>query len=262
MPTVTYISDIHLEFYKQPIPYEVVMNWGGGNNNCDILCLAGDIGYPELVSYQTFLAYCSSVFKYVFVIAGNHEYYQTSTHYMKTIFNTNDKIKEICECFRNVHFLCESSYYIPEYNITVLGTTLWSDAYDEDHGYNDFSRIYNMSLHGYMQRLHEMSVCFLETELDKLKNNAEKSEVLVITHHMPSFQLISPKYKESDIKHLFATNLERFFDKKNNYNIKHWICGHSHTPVQKTIGTTQIWMNPIGYPGENRDVNWTTTFDF
>ena len=253
MPTVTYLSDLHLEFYKK-FPFDNVFDWKDG----DILCLAGDIGYPELDSYMHFLAYCSARFKYVFIIAGNHEYYKTSTHYLKTILNTNVKIKEICDQFRNVHFLNETSFYIEEYNLNVLGTTLWSDGGSEDdfYHYNDFQKIHNMSLYGYMDKLHEMSVSYLKRELERIKGDG--STVLVLTHHLPSFQLISEKYKNSDMKHLFATNLDHLF---RDYTIHHWICGHSHTAVQKTIGTTKIWMNPIGYPGENIDTKWVATFE-
>lgn len=255
MPTVTYLSDFHLEFYKKSIPYETILGWKGG----DILCLAGDIGYPELNSYFVFLAYCSSLYKYVFVIAGNHEYYKTIDHPLKTIQNTNKKIIEVSKQFRNVHFLSESSFYIPEYNLNVLGTTLWTGGEierDDMYGYNDFNKIQGMSMPGQMERLHETSLLFLKDELQKHKHDGSK--VLVLTHHLPSFQLIAPQYKDSGMNHLFATNLDNLF---RDYTIHHWICGHSHCPVQKTIENTKVWMNPVGYPGENKDICWNATFE-
>jgi len=255
MPTVTYLSDFHLEFYEKSIPYDTILGWKGG----DILCLAGDIGYPELDSYFTFLAYCSPLYKYVFVIAGNHEYYKTLAHPQKTIRNTNEKIAQICDQFSNVRFLCESSIYIPEYHLNVIGTTLWTGGEsdrDDMYQYNDFRKIHNMGLEGYMERLHETSLLFLKDELQKHKHDS--STVLVLTHHLPSFQLIAPQYKDSGMNHLFATNLDYLF---RDYTIHHWICGHSHSSVQKTIENTNVWMNPVGYPGENKDVCWTATFD-
>ena len=253
MPTVTYLSDIHLEFYKRTIPYGINLKRG------DILCLAGDIGDPESDLYFTFLAYCSPLFKYVFIIAGNHEYYKTPAHPQKTISNTNQKITQICNQFRNVIFLCESSVYVPEYNLHVIGTTLWTesgDDMDDMYQYNDFQKIHDMGMCGYMNRLHETSLLFLKDELQKHKHDG--STVLVLTHHLPSFQLIAPQYKNSGMNHLFATNLDDLF---RDYTIHHWICGHSHSPVQKTIENTKVWMNPVGYPGENKDVCWTATFE-
>jgi len=43
----------------------------------DVLCLAGDIGYPYSGIYREFLKQMNSDFKKVFIIAGNHEYYNS-----------------------------------------------------------------------------------------------------------------------------------------------------------------------------------------
>jgi len=191
MPTVTYLSDIHLEFYKRTIPYGIDLKGG------DILCLAGDIGYPESDIYFTFLSYCSPLFKYIFIIAGNHEYYKTATHPHKTIQSTNERIIEACNHYHNVHFLSDSSFHIPEYNLNVIGTTLWTGGepdLDDMYQYNDFRKINGMGMPGHMERLHEMSLLFLKDTLQKYKHN--NSTVLVLTHHLPSFQLIAPQYKD------------------------------------------------------------------
>ncbi len=253
MPTVTYLSDIHLEFYKRTIPYGIDLKGG------DILCLAGDIGYPESDIYFTFLSYCSPLFKYIFIIAGNHEYYKTATHPHKTIQSTNERIIEACNHYHNVHFLSDSSFHIPEYNLNVIGTTLWTGGepdLDDMYQYNDFRKINGMGMPGHMERLHEMSLLFLKDTLQKYKHN--NSTVLVLTHHLPSFQLIAPQYKDSGMNHLFATNLDYLF---RDYTIHHWICGHSHYPMNKKIENTNVWMNPVGYPDENKDICWTASFE-
>jgi predicted phosphohydrolase len=257
MPTVTYISDIHLEFYKNAeSEFDKITGWNTIEHR-DILCLAGDIGYPSSPNYKAFLAYCSEMFRYVFVITGNHEYYQTKKM-GKTITMVNDDIKEICNSFKNVHFLSESSFYVPEYDVQVMGTTLWTDTDDVDYTYNDFTQIYNMSLPGYMKRMHEMSLCYLTNELDRCRRQADGATVLVMTHHMPSFDLIAEPYKGSECSHFFASHLHRFI--KTN-KIDHWICGHSHIGVEKKINQTNVWMNPIGYPGEHKHPCWIKTFD-
>ena len=256
MPSVTYISDIHLEFYKASMPFESILQWKKG----DILCLAGDIGYPELPSYQAFLTYASSLFTHVFIIAGNHEYYQTRDCPHKTIHSVNNHITDICAQFPNVHFLNNTTYYMPEFDTYVLGTTLWSTTtgdHDELYTYNDFKKIHNMALPEYMDRLHDMSVSYVTGELEKLNMASSNSKIIVLTHHMPSYKLIHPSYKGSDINHLFATNLEKLM---YTYRIDHWICGHSHTSMNITIHNTQLWMNPVGYPGEHQHVTWDTSF--
>jgi len=114
MPTVTYLSDIHLEFYKRTIPFGIKLE------KSDILCLTGDIGEPFSDLYFTFLGHCSPLFKYIFIITGNHEYYKTETYTHKTIQSTNEKIVEVCKQFNNVHFLSDSSFHIPEYHLNVI----------------------------------------------------------------------------------------------------------------------------------------------
>lgn len=255
MPTVTYISDIHLEFYKESFPFEKILQWEKG----DILCLAGDIGYPELSTYSNFLAYASSLFRYVFVIAGNHEYYKHPTHPNKTMLTTNEQLTSVCQIFSNVHFLDNTTYYIEEFDTYILGTTLWSTTtgeHDEMYTYNDFKKIYKMSLTNYMDQLHAASVAYLTGELERLVS--VQSKVIVMTHHLPSYKLIAPQYKDSDLNHLFATNLERLFFL---YRIHHWICGHTHTAMNMKINKTHIWMNPVGYPGDNSDITWQTSFE-
>ena len=255
MPTVTYLSDFHLEFYKKSLPFESILQWKNG----DILCLAGDIGHPELPTYQAFLMYASSLFTHVFIIAGNHEYYQTVSHPKKTISSVSEQIADICQKFPNVHFLNNTTYYMPEFDTYVLGTTLWSTTtgdHDEMYIYNDFKKIHNMFLHEYMDKLHHMSVAYLTSELEKLVSST--SNIIVLSHHLPSHKLIAPQYADSDINHLFATNLEKLM---YTYRIHHWICGHSHTSVNMKIHKTQLWMNPVGYPGECEHVTWNATFD-
>lgn len=255
MPTVTYLSDIHLEYYKESFPFEKILQWKQG----DILCLAGDIGYPELPIYRSFLAYASSLFTYVFVIAGNHEYYTHSTHSNKTMLSTNEQIATICKSFPNVHFLDSATYYMKEFDTYVLGTTLWTTTtgeHDELYSYNDFKKIHKMSLTNYMDKLHDASVAYLTNELEKLISTTSK--VIVLTHHLPSHKLIAPQYKDSDLNHLFATNLERLL---YLYPIHHWICGHTHTSMDMKIHNTYMWMNPVGYPGENSTITWQPMFE-
>jgi Icc-related predicted phosphoesterase len=105
-----------------------------------------------------------------------------------------------------------------------------------------------------MDKLHAKSIEYLTTELEKHKT----SNVIVMTHHMPSFDLIAPEFRDSDMNHLFATHLNAMIKK---YHIDHWICGHSHVSMNMMIGNTHIHMNPIGYPDENHDINWKAYFE-
>lgn len=248
MPHVTYLSDLHLECFDTW--NDKYTGWEGDG---DILCLAGDIGKPNKKPYNDFIRHCSLMFKYVFVIAGNHEYYMS-----KTFDEVNTMINSICSQYSNVYFLNNNIHHIKEYNILILGTTLWTKT-KELHPlyckfYNDFNYIPEMTTQECMNALHEQSVLFLEKKL----NSHVFSKVIVLSHHMPSFELISAKYKGNPINYLYASDLTYMFEK---YKIDHWICGHSHVSNNITIQKTQIHMNPIGYPGENKVLHWSAMFE-
>jgi predicted phosphohydrolase len=240
MVQINYVSDIHLEFYKKDC-FDKIFHFP---DNGEILCLAGDIGYPQHDNYNKFLKYCSDKFKYVVLIAGNHEYYMG-----QSIDEVNNMIQLICSQYNNVVFLNNSTYYCEEYDLYVVGSTLWTDinglTNDNIVGYNDFNKIDSMNLDT-MNELHSKSIEFLSNELGRLEGS--KSKVIVMTHHLPSYKMIHNKYKGSPLSPLFANNMDEYFEK---YKIDVWICGHSHAIMKETINKTQILLNPMGYPGEN-----------
>ena len=92
-----YISDIHLEKNH-------IRNIKADKPN---IILAGDIGYPFESSYQTFIHEMAYKFEKVFVISGNHEY-----DGFKNISIVENKIKNICNMRRNVHYLQKDTYML------------------------------------------------------------------------------------------------------------------------------------------------------
>lgn len=244
MCDVTYVSDLHLEFFKD-IP-ESYKPW---KPKKDILCLCGDIGNPLKNTYKEYIKYCSLIFNYVFVIAGNHEYYTN-----KTIEEINLIIESVCSQYKNVYFLNNKIHYIDEYNTCILGSTLWTQPPSNYvFGYNDFKCIPEMSFNK-LKYLHKQSLTFIEQALATIPS---EWKVIVLTHHMPTLDLIATKYINDPLNGLFATNLNYIFDK---YKINYWICGHSHTSNDIIIKNTRVLLNPIGYKNENSLIHWDASF--
>jgi Icc-related predicted phosphoesterase len=72
---------------------------------------------------------------------------------------------------------------------------------------------------------------------------------VVITHHAPSFVSVPEYYKHDHLMNGgYASDLSE--DILDNENIKVWVHGHMHDPVDYKIGETRILANPRGYPGE------------
>ena len=240
MLRIQYASDIHLEFLKK-IPKIEVM--------ADVLCLAGDIGYPFSGIYKDFLVKMSTSFKKVFLIAGNHEYY--SKQYPYTMPEIQEKIAAVLKDnqLTNVTYLNNSTEEYQGY--TFVGTTLWSNiAHLNVHDttlMNDFYCIDKMDFNQYTI-LHRTDCNFLS----KVITSATPDKKLVVmTHHLPSFDFISDKYKDSKYNTLncfFASNMELLFQPP----VKAWIYGHTHTRSVNVKNNIIFACNPKGYPTESQ----------
>jgi hypothetical protein len=80
-----------------------------------------------------------------------------------------------------------------------------------------------------------------------LELNRDKPFV-IITHHGPSFQSVNEKYvHDKTMNGGYASNLDEFV--LDHENIKVWVHGHMHDPVDYLIGTTRVLSNPRGYLG-------------
>ena len=117
---IQYVSDIHLEFHKNVCPKIKAV--------APILCLAGDIGYPNMSNYKNFLTHLNSnnAFQKIFLIAGNHEYYNQN----KSIEETNSCIQRIVNGLPKISFLNNKSEFYDGY--LFIGSTLWSKVHESD----------------------------------------------------------------------------------------------------------------------------------
>lgn len=236
---IQYISDLHLEFLSKPpkiLP------------RADILCLCGDIGYPFSNIYKSFLIDMSKKFKKVFLIAGNHEYYNLGPNKYKTIDEINIQINYIIESnnLNNITFLNDSYEDFEGYRF--VGTVLWSNIKNPDYLINDFESINDMSVELY-NKLHKISCEFIE---DMLINS--EIPITMLTHHLPSYNLIDDKYKIQGMNkynQCFASDLEKYFI----YPIKIWIYGHTHKTKVTLINNIKFCCNPRGYIEESNDIN-------
>ena len=235
-----YFSDLHLEYIKPNKIGKFIQKIPVGVD--EICILAGDIGNPYQYNYNVFMKFINENFKKSFVIAGNHEYYNTS----KTLEETRMYLKEYFTNFDNICFL-DNEYMCYE-NICFIGTTLWSNISNPMYEINDTRAIPKFDYIQYNQ-LHAKSVDFL---MNTLHNN-EIENCVVITHHVPSYSLIDVKYKTPEMveyNQWFYCDMLKLIETYQN-KIQCWIYGHTHTPSKNTIHEIPFLCNPIGYPNEN-----------
>lgn len=253
------LSDIHLELSKTPDRY--MKQFIPSNISDDILILAGDIGNPTSKIYKIFLTEISKYYAKVFIIAGNHEYYQryqrynSVTHTLNSRYDTTfrhsiediDKIaRSLTNELPNVHFLQRDVLIYQR--VRFLGCTLWSTADPSLTKYmNDYEMIKDMTAEK-SNDLNSQDVKWLEEQL-KL-NDETYDTTVVITHHLPSYKLISEKYTNHPLNGFFANHLDELVEKADI-----WVCGHSHSAKTIEIGKCKCYINPVGYSGERTDYN-------
>jgi predicted phosphohydrolase len=260
MVSIQYLSDIHLEHHDKRnegylIPSMFI------KPSAPYLALCGDIGNPDLLAYGAFLGWCSRSFELVFLVAGNHEYYNYRSSTSFDMGQRKEMLRSLTANYKNVMFLDCSSYYLANHNLRILGCTLWSDTSSGSNEkiiryMNDTRNILKEKdqhlLPKDMTALHFEEKNWLNNEIEFAKNRGE--DVLVLTHYLPSFRLTAEKYKDNPLNMCFASDCETLMRDP----VKAWICGHSHTGIQLEINGVKCRMNPYGYPGEHVETRNTT----
>lgn len=247
-----YISDIHLECHdtldKESLTPEIFVK-----PVAPYLALCGDIGIPELKTYRVFLEWCSQRWKHVFLVAGNHEYYNLPLQTKATLDEKAALLREICNTFSNVHFLDCDTYWLEEEKIHILGCTLWSYIHDDlldmaSYSMNHYKQIYGESgehiFPDHLREIHLEETEWIVSQLQEIQAKGEKC--IVLTHHLPSFQLIHEKYEGHPLNSCFASNLHYLIRQP----VCAWLCGHSHTGKDIYINQVFCSLNPYGYPEE------------
>jgi predicted phosphohydrolase len=229
-----FISDLHLEFYENIDKF--LSKFASPIDN-EVCILAGDIGNPFKENYDIFMKFISKTFVKTFVITGNHEYYNSS------IQKTNTYLEEYFKQFDNISFLNNKCEFYEGY--WFIGTTLWSKITNNEYKINDIDYISDFNCEKY-NKLNEECIKFLN---DNIKENS-----IIITHHVPSYDLIDRHYKRYmfNYNEWFYCDMNKFI-KDNKEKIKAWVYGHTHIQSVKTIENILFLCNPIGYPTENPD---------
>jgi len=257
---INLVSDLHLEFGDQTLP--------GG----EVLILAGDIaevrsvvkGKKELGSIWRFFQEECAKYDRVIYVLGNHESYHgrldKSINILRDILPANITVLED-EIF--------------EYNgVVFLGSTLWTDFNNADpitmftaNNYmNDYRAIqmfyparsiYHRLTTDHILGVHRKTLKYFKMVLEQ---NANKP-VVVVTHMSPSFASVNEKYKNDTVMNgAYASDLSEFI--LDHPQIKFWLHGHMHDPVDYTIGDTRIISNPRGYLPFEADNGFDVNFKF
>lgn len=228
------LSDLHLEFHKK-LPKNICNDH---YPKAPILFLVGDIGYPTDKLWLEFIEWCETKFNRIYYVQGNHE------SYTKDIDETTNNIKSVFRLKPKFTLLERGVISYVDGN-KIIGCTLWSKQ--RPYIYvttNDYKYIFKNDSQLSFEALtdmHEQDKLWLDENID--------SNTIVVTHHLPSFDLIHENFKtESSKKYneVYASNCDELILRS-----KLWIYGHTH------IGSDIVFKdkvrcicNPYGYPDE------------
>ena len=256
---VRVISDIHLEFCQEGIG---VPDLGEG----DTLILGGDIlcakhfktNGPLHKVYTDFLQKCVDNFEHVIYILGNHCYWGNQWE------NTIKVLKEHLP--PSIHLL--ENDYVKIQDTIFLGCTLWTDFRNENplemmesgRYMNDYKTIRIGSNYRKLNpddtlKAHRQSKQFLLQKLEEFKNE----KIWIATHHAPSYQSISPKYKTFSCNGAFCSDLDDLI--LNHPSIKYWSHGHVHSSFDYKIEECRVLCNPRGYFPMEINPNFNPEFE-
>ncbi len=244
--TVQYFSDTHIEMMPGFNPTIPVLG--------DVLVLAGDIGSIRQPLTRSFLTTICQKFPHVIYITGNHEYYQNDGF---TIQQVDFMTAQFCATIPNMHFLNHGSWVHPSGQVAFHGCTLWSHvpAQLEDTveaSMNDYNLIYTCEQLPLGSKPRKLTVSdsnrMFDDQFAWLKSAVESSKTpknIVVTHHVPSYDMNPDKYKGDPINCAFSTDLNKFMEEHPQINT--WVCGHTHDVKQMKFGSTNCCMCCIGY---------------
>jgi Icc-related predicted phosphoesterase len=258
---INLISDCHINFEDLTLP--------GG----DVLIMAGDImeaGHlrqADNAKKNTFIAdryrrFCNEeLIKYrkVLYVCGNHEHYHNSYEdtfpRLRRELPANTQLLEAESVqIDDVHFFAGTfwtdmnkrnpltmeivkqgmaDFHVIKHGDSIKVETNYGDAYYT----NKFSP-------AYVAGIYDDTVSKLKDFLDEHATD----KVVVISHHAPSPSSVNDRYKDDHHMNFgYHGNLTHFI--LDHPQIKTWVHGHMHDPVDYRIGSTRILSNPRGYAG-------------
>lgn len=254
-------SDLHIEFGRGTLEVP------GG----DILLLAGDIFLPHLKApraagwdipdrdrnhnlkvikrQEKFLSECSSKYKWVFMIAGNHE------HYHGKFYETHAKIQETLDRLgcSNVKLIENDVVEFGDY--ILFGSTFWTDMKGGNPlvsvAIERFMNDYSLISDGMRPITADMTIAENKYARSRLRSFFDTipsgKKPIVMTHMAPFFLSVPERFKTDVVSFGYAnTNLENLID-PHEVPPTFWIHGHTHDRFTYSVGNIQVICNPRGY---------------
>lgn len=238
---IAILSDVHTDQHRDrnkgaPFWFEQARR-----RDVDVFVVAGDLANgPSIIRALRTMADTLAP-RPVIYVPGNHDYWG----YTREALNEGFQIIE--RAVPTLTVLAGDKREVVIDGQRFVGGTLWYENLQADP-FIDYRYILDVSpTQAWMHDDHRNLVRYLQEQLT--------SQDVVITHHMPSYRLIHPRFAGYPTNHFFANHLDSLIEERQP---RLWIYGHTHTFGDAVIGRTRCVSNPRGYLGE--DTNFNPTF--
>jgi len=218
---------------------------------CSTLVIAGDLGGVDIL-YKIIHWLVSitkkGIYRNVVLVLGNHDMYQSNGIALARLLWGSFR----AELAREHVYLLDNETLELE-GVHFIGSTFWTDPtttryINVPQQVKNSMKDYRGGIHGFTLQacaeLHAEARDFVAEELKKHEND----KTIVVTHHLPSFKCIAPKYQLSQTNGAFASESD---DLMTLYTPTTWIHGHTHSAVNIVIGNTHVVCHPRGYPSDH-----------
>ncbi|KAB8238230.1 calcineurin-like phosphoesterase [Aspergillus alliaceus] len=240
------LSDLHLEINLQYPLYDIPVC-------AEHLILAGDIGrLADYDDYRNFLQKQTDRFKLVFLILGNHEFYNGT---FAAGLEKARQLEQEPSLKGRLIVLHQKRYDVPGSCVTILGCTLWSKVPHESRDIvqskvKDFQKIEGWSVDDHNAN-HDSDLAWLLKEIrsihqenGKAEKRSKKKSILVVTHHAPLLQRTSsPQHAQNPWSVAFGTDILS----QTPDGVKVWVFGHTHYTTDFKEGEIRVVSNQRGY---------------
>ena len=231
-------SDLHLEWLQPNWPGERLIEPVPG---ADALLLAGDIANMTQVA-DLFADWPVPVF----MVPGNHEYYGLDIAKEREAIAAGAYNKGSLTVLDDTEVVFKG--------VRILGSTLWTDYRLFAHltlpeafavaqaalSGADHSRIQiagKRFLPEHACALHQVSRSWVKGRLSQ----SFDGPTLVMTHHAPSIQSVSSRWRSEESSVCFASNVPEVSQ------ADFWVHGHLHENADYEAGRCRVLANPRGY---------------
>ncbi len=234
-------SDIHFEFMSPAQEYDF---WARFEDKVaadapDILILAGDIGSTRPEGQEDLLRNLERfgrLNKQTVYVPGNHEFFGTTIS-EGTSFLSDTVIRGVSDV-NPVRAVLAGD--VDDSNLVTGGTMWYPDCGDPAHKstFADYRFIADAE-----PMIEKQYQAFIK----------HSPGDIVVTHHMPTEESISPQWQGSTHNNFFCADIDETIEMWNATNkvSKLWVHGHTHDPKDfVSRHGFRVYCNPLGYVGE------------